>query len=249
MPIGNRAVLEIVVQQLADCGITDITFCVGYLSHLIRAIFDSHPDRNVNISYIQEDIPLGTAAPVRLIEGLDDSFVLMNGDVLTTLDYRDLLRRHRETGNVLTVATVQRTMKLDYGVVRVEKAVGRVHAWEEKPEIVSLVSMGIYAVEPRAIDFIPEGVYFDFPDLVQALLAAEQPVGAYLYDGLWFDIGRRDDYEEAVTTWLQATMERNGNGNGNGNGYVNGNGAVHEMATELVRGSRTSAGTADLEER
>jgi NDP-sugar pyrophosphorylase family protein len=205
MPIGNRAVLEIVVQQLAGCGITDITFCVGYLSHLIRAIFDSYPDRNVNISYVQEDTPLGTAAPVRLIEGLDDSFILMNGDVLTTLDYRDLLRRHRETGNVLTVATVERTMKLDYGVVSVEKAVGRVRAWEEKPEIVSLVSMGIYAVEPRAIDFIPEGVYFDFPDLVQALLAEEQPVGSYLYDGLWFDIGRRDDYEQAVASWTSTT--------------------------------------------
>ena len=205
MPIGNRAVLEIVVQQLVSYGITDITFSVGYLSHLIRAIFDSRTDRNVNISYVQEEIPLGTAAPVRLVEGLDDSFILMNGDVLTTLDYRDLLRRHRETGNVLTVATVRRTMKLDYGVVRVENEVDRVHAWEEKPEIVSLVSMGIYAVEPRAIDFIPEGEYFDFPDLVQALLAAEQPVGAYLYDGLWFDIGRRDDYEQAVASWTSTT--------------------------------------------
>jgi NDP-sugar pyrophosphorylase family protein len=90
-------------------------------------------------------------------------------------------------------------------VVRVEDAVGRVRAWEEKPEIVSLVSMGIYAVEPRAIDFIPEGVYFDFPDLVQALLAEEQPVGSYLYDGLWFDIGRRDDYEQAVASWTSTT--------------------------------------------
>ena len=125
----------------------------------------------------------------------------MNGDVLTTLDYRDLLRRHRESGNVLTVATVQRTVKIDYGVVRVEDEVGRVHAWDEKPEIMSEVSMGIYAVEPQAIDFIPKGEYFDFPDLVQALLAAEQPVGAYSYDGLWFDIGRRDDYEQAVASW------------------------------------------------
>jgi NDP-mannose synthase len=207
MPVGDRAILEIVVQQLASYGFTDITFCVGYLSHLIRAIFDSRSDRSVNIRYVEEESPLGTAAPVRLIEGLDETFILMNGDVLTTLDYRELLRRHRESGNVLTVATMKRTVKIDYGVVHVDDSLGRVEAWVEKPEIVSLVSMGIYAVEPSVIEFIPEDGYFDFPDLVQALLRAGQPVGGYLYDGVWFDIGRRDDYEQAVASWTN-----NGNG-------------------------------------
>ncbi len=204
MPIGDRAVLEIVVQQLASYGFTDITFCVGYLSHLIRALFDSRSDLGAKISYVHEESPLGTAAPLRLIEGLDDTFILMNGDVLTTLDYRDLLQRHCENGNAVTVATMQRTVEIGYGVVHVGNGFGRVEAYEEKPEIASLVSMGIYAVEPSIIDFIPGDGYFDFPDLIQTLLAAEQPVGTYTYTGLWFDIGRRDDYEQAVASWTVA---------------------------------------------
>ncbi len=203
MPIGDRAVLEIVVQQLASYGFTDITFCVGYLSHLIRALFDTRSDLNAKISYVHEDSPLGTAAPLRLIDDLDDTFILMNGDVLTTLDYRELLRVHCETGNAVTVATMRRTVEIGYGVVHLVNgaSAGRVEAYVEKPEIASLVSMGIYAVEPAVIDFIPTTDYFDFPDLIQALLAAEQPVGTYAHDGLWFDIGRRDDYEQAVASW------------------------------------------------
>jgi NDP-mannose synthase len=219
MPIGDRAVLEIVVGQLASHGFTDLIFCVGYLSHLIRAIFDSRADRSIDIRYVQEDKPLGTAAPVRLIEGLEETFILMNGDVLTTLDYRELLRRHRQDGNVLTVAAVRRTVKIDYGVVHIQDGLGRVESWEEKPEIVSLVSMGVYAVERRAIEFIPEGEHFDFPDLVKALLRAGQPVGCYLYDGIWFDIGRRDDYEQAVASWTA---------NGNGHPHARADGVTPE---------------------
>jgi NDP-sugar pyrophosphorylase family protein len=201
MPIGERAVLEIVVEQLAHHGLTDITFCVGYLSHLIRALFDTRSDLSAKITYVHEDRPLGTAAPLRLVGGLDDTFILMNGDVLTTLDYRALLERHREDGNVATLATKQRTVEINYGVVHVENGLGRVDAYEEKPVIPSLVSMGIYVLEPSIIDFIPDNGYFDFPELIQALLAAQRPVGTYIHEGLWFDIGRWDDYEQAVTSW------------------------------------------------
>jgi NDP-sugar pyrophosphorylase family protein len=92
----------------------------------------------------------------------------------------------------------------------------RVRGFEEKPEIVSPVSMGIYVMEPDVLDYIPEGVYFDFPDLVRALLTEEQRVGAYLYSGLWFDIGRQEDYQQAVDAWNDANLMTNGNSNGNG---------------------------------
>ena len=209
MPIGDRSILEIVVHQLAECGITDITFSVGYLSHLIRAVFDHRADDRTSIKYVHEEEALGTAAPLRLVPGLDDSFILMNGDVLTTLDYADLVRHHRESGNVLTVATRQRRIKIDYGVLRLENgnANGRVCGWEEKPELSSTVSMGIYALEPQAIDHIPESGYFDLPDLVRELLRAGLPVGTYAYDGLWFDIGRHDDYERAIEAWAGQEQE------------------------------------------
>jgi len=95
MPIDDRAILEIVVEQLEAHGITDITFCVGYLSHLIRTVFDNRANGHVNISYVHEQEALGTAGPLRLVEGLDETFIVMNGDVLTTLDYRDLVRHYR----------------------------------------------------------------------------------------------------------------------------------------------------------
>jgi lipopolysaccharide/colanic/teichoic acid biosynthesis glycosyltransferase/dTDP-glucose pyrophosphorylase len=210
MPIGERSILEIVVRQLADHGFSEITLCVGYLSHLIRAVFDQHIQPDVAIQYVYEEEPLGTAGPLRLADGLDDTFVVMNGDLLTTLNYRDLLRHHRDSGNVLTIATHRRIVKIDYGVLYTGSNgnAGQIEAFEEKPEIETTVSMGIYAFEPRALEFIPEATYFDFPDLVQVLLAAGEKVGAYHFDGVWFDIGRQDDYEQAVAHWT--THQRDG---------------------------------------
>ena len=204
MPVGERAILEILVEQLATQGLTDISLCVGYLSHLIRAVFDSRPHGDAAIQYVQEEAPLGTAGPLRLVPGLDETFVAMNGDVLTTLDFQELIRHHHESGNVFTVATHERTVKINYGVVYLAEddgADGRVEVWEEKPEIASLVSMGIYVIEPRALDYVPDE-RFDIPDLIQALLASGERVGAYRHRGLWFDIGRHDDYELATAAWL-----------------------------------------------
>jgi NDP-sugar pyrophosphorylase family protein len=169
----------------------------------------------------------------------------MNGDVLTTLDYSDFIAYHRAHGNVFTVATRERTIKVDYGVLHLNGVNGsrRVDGWEEKPEVVSTVSTGIYAVEPRALDYIPESGYFDLPELVHALLRAGEPVGAYAFDGVWFDIGRQDDYEKAVEAWTESGWaeslypgDPSSNGhahaswNGNGNGNRNGNGNGHARA-------------------
>ena len=205
MPVGDQAILEIVVGQLADCGATKVNLCVGYLAHLIRAVFDHRAPTDVAITYVHEHDALGTAAPLRLVDGLADTFIAMNGDVLTTLDYRDLLRHHRQQGNILTIATHNRSIKIDYGMLHLDVA-QRVQGFEEKPEIVSPVSMGIYVMEPDVLEYIPDGAAFDFPDLVQALLKQGERIGAYTYGGIWFDIGRADDYERAVAAWAENGM-------------------------------------------
>ena len=216
MPIGERAILELVLERLESFGIADITLCVGYLSHLIRAVLESRNNDRVQIRYVLEQYPLGTAGPLRLVDGLDDTFVVMNGDVLTDIDYSELLAYHRSQQNVVTIATHARSIKIDYGVVRFDgdgngngnghKAANqRVTGFIEKPEYVSPVSMGIYVFEPSVFDYIAPDEPSDFPDLVQALLRAEQPVGAYFHDGIWFDIGRQDDYTQAVEAWTRAT--------------------------------------------
>lgn len=213
MPIGERSILELVIAQLADCGIGDVTLCVGYLSHLIEAVIGDGATHGVDIKYVREEEALGTAAPLRLVDGLDETFIAMNGDVLTTLDYDELLRHHRESGSIVTIATRERPIQIDYGVLQLRANGDQVYKYIEKPHRTSTVSMGIYVLEPEALAYIPSEGPFDFPDLVKALLGAGERVSALRFDGLWFDIGRRDDYEQAVTSWLE--NEANGN-----NGHI-----------------------------
>jgi NDP-mannose synthase len=222
MPVGDRSILEILVAQLETAGIRDVNFCVGYLAHLIEAVFDNRARGEATITYVREQDALGTAAPLRLVGGLDKTFLVMNGDVLTTLDYAELVRFHREQENKVTIAAHKRTTKIDYGMLQLDLT-QRVREFREKPVIESPVSMGIYVMEPDVLDFIPEHEYFDFPDLIRALLLAGERVGAYRYDGVWFDIGRQEDYALAVETWLEGDGELAGqSGNGRGNGSGNG---------------------------
>lgn len=205
LPIGDRSILEIVVRRIARSGITDVTLCVGYLSHLIRAVFDNGPSKGLDITYLNEHEPLGTAGPLKRLEGLDSTFLVMNGDVLTTLDLRELVAEHRRAKNALTIATHRRTLKIDYGVLRHQPdgQRDRLVDFDEKPEVPLTVSMGIYIMEPSLLELIPDEGAFDFPDLARAAMAAELPVGVYLYDGSWFDIGRHEDFEQALLAWAQ----------------------------------------------
>ena len=233
MPVGDRSILEILVSQLEASGIRDVNFCVGYLAHLIEAVFDNRVPGEATITYVREQDALGTAAPLRLVEGLDKTFLVMNGDVLTTLDYAELVRFHREQGNKVTIAAHKRTTKIDYGMLQLDLT-QRVREFREKPVIESPVSMGIYVMEPDVLDFIPEHEYFDFPDLIRALLLQGERVGAYRYDGVWFDIGRQEDYALAVETWLEGggeLAEQNGNGrvNGNGTAPARSEGMIHAV--------------------
>jgi NDP-mannose synthase len=204
MPIGESSILEIVLGQLEACGISDVTLCVGYLSHLIKAVISDRVSGRVNITYVHEKEALGTAGPLRFVEDLDSTFLVMNGDVLTTIRYDALVEHHRRDGNLLTIATRERPIKIDYGVLHLgmNGSSNRVFSYHEKPELTSVVSMGIYVLEPEVLAHIPEEGAFDFPTLVQSLLAADLPVGAYPYEGLWFDIGQRSDYERAVEAWM-----------------------------------------------
>jgi NDP-sugar pyrophosphorylase family protein len=206
MPIGDRAILEIVLEQLRSNGIGDVTLSVGYLSHLIEAVLGDGSSYDVSLRYVREVQALGTAAPLRLVNDLASTFVVMNGDVLTTLDYRALIAHHREHGNTVTIAAQKRPLKIDYGVLEVsENGNGpRVDRFVEKPQVDSIVSIGVYVMEPKVRDHIPATGHFDFPDLVHALLAAGEPVGVFEHNGLWFDIGRHEDYEQAVEVWMAA---------------------------------------------
>jgi NDP-sugar pyrophosphorylase family protein len=201
LPIGDRAILDVVVQQLHIAGCRHITLAVGHLAHLVRAVMGDGTRYGLTIDYHEEDQPLGTVGPLSTIRDLREPFLLMNGDVLTSLDYGRLMESHREAGNMLTIAAHQRVVRTEYGVLHVHDEPGdtqRLLGFEEKPELPFLVSMGVYAVDPRVLQFIDRGERLDLPELVGRLLDAGEAVGSFAFDGFWLDIGRHEDYERAI---------------------------------------------------
>lgn len=196
MPLGDMPVIEIVLRQLASHGVDRATLAVGHLAELLTAFLGDGARFGLAVDYAREDEPLGTAGPLRGIADLPETFLVMNGDLLTTLDYGALLQTHHRAGNAVTVAIRRREVAIDFGVLECD-ARGRLSAYHEKPSITHDVSMGAYVFEREALDWIPAEGPFDFPELIQALLAAGRPVGTHRHEGLWLDIGRPEDYEAA----------------------------------------------------
>jgi NDP-mannose synthase len=201
MPVGDRPVLEHVLTKLRDAGVRDVTISVGHLSELIQAFFNNGSKLGLNINYAVEDRPLNTIGPLAFIENLGEDFLVLNGDILTDLDIKAFWEAHLAGNVALTVATFRREVRIDFGVIRYEESGGKVRGFEEKPTLPYDVSMGIYALNRRCLDFIPRGEPFGFDQLVLALLAAREPVQAFPHKGKWLDLGRPEDYSLANTEW------------------------------------------------
>ncbi len=197
MPIGDRAILEVLLYQIRKAGIKEVTLAVGHLAGLMQAYFKDGQQYDLKIDYCIEEKPLGTAGPLAAIGGLDSTFLVSNGDVLTQLKLKDLIRFHKEQGGICTIAMHARKMKINLGVIEMNDGDHRVTGYVEKPTLDYTVSMGIYVFEPKVLDYIPKGEYFDFPDLVKKLIAAGEPVIGYPYSGYWQDLGNPEDYAEA----------------------------------------------------
>jgi NDP-sugar pyrophosphorylase family protein len=196
VPIGEEhSIMEIVLSQLTRCGFDRVTLAIGHLGDLIRSYIGDGSRWGVEIDYsLPEEVPLGTMGPVlQVLDRLPEKFLVMNGDVLTDLDYADLMRQHRESDAPLTVATCQRQAQIDYGVLTTRD--GQVVEFTEKPTIDYRVSMGIYACSKPTLDGYPPGLPFGFDELMLDMLARDTPPQEYAFDGYWFDIGRPDDYD------------------------------------------------------
>jgi NDP-sugar pyrophosphorylase family protein len=198
VPVGDRPILETIMLQLLRHGLSDVVLSVDYLADLLRAYFNERKalTRKVKIEFVRDEAPAGTAGSLASIPGLDSTFLVMNGDVLSTLDYTKLIAHHRAHGAAITIATRKRKVKIDLGVIEYDAA-GLVTDYREKPELAYDVSMGVYVYEPRALAHIPRGGYLDFPDLVLKLVRSGEKVAVYPSDDYWLDIGRPDDYARA----------------------------------------------------
>jgi len=193
MPIGDYPILEVILRQLKYYGFDRVTISTGYLHELIHAYLDSNRTLGLDITYVHEDTPLGTIGPLRLIEDLDDTFLVMNGDILTDISYPDLIASHKKNMAVATVATYQRVVNIDFGVLEKDEN-RKITAFTEKPTYHFDVSMGVYVFSKKILDYVPEGEPFGFDQLMYALTAKKEAVYSYPHNGYWLDIGRPDDY-------------------------------------------------------
>lgn len=207
MPIGDMPILEVLLRQMKRAGITEVILTVGHLAELLRAFFQDGERYGLQIHYSIEDKPLGTAGPLSLVaDQLTDTFLVTNGDVLTTLDLQKFIRAHKDSGAIATIASHVRQVNIDLGVLQIDSS-DELTGYIEKPTYDFFVSMGIYVFEPRALDYIPANQYLDFPDLVLKLIAAGESVKSYRFDGYWQDLGRQDDYERAVVDFDRLKAE------------------------------------------
>jgi len=197
MPIGDYPILEVILRQLKHCGFERVTISTGYLHELIHAYLDSNKTLGLNISYVHEDSPLGTIGPLRLIDDLDETFLVMNGDILTDIKYLDLIESHHRNKAIATVATYQRDVNIDFGVLEKDEA-HKITAFREKPTFHFDVSMGVYVFSKKVLDYVPVGEPFGFDQLMYALTAKNEAVYSYPHTGYWLDIGRPDDYARSI---------------------------------------------------
>jgi len=196
MPVGDKPVLEIIVRQLVQFGFDDITLAVGHLSGLIEAYFGDGHCLGAKISYSREGAPLGTAGPLSLVDGLDETFLVMNGDILTDIKLSDMLEFHRRKGAMATMAVYEKTVDIDLGVLELD-ADRWISNYIEKPKYKYNVSTGIYMFEPSICRYLQRGIKIDLPTLILEMIKKGDKVAAFHLSGYWLDIGRHEDYEVA----------------------------------------------------
>ncbi len=196
MPIGEYPILEVVVRQLVYYGFNHITMAVNHQAELIKAFFGDGKKWNVKIDYSIEDRTLSTIAPLKLIRDLPENFLVMNGDILTDLDFCEFYNYHISRKHIFTVSSCQREQKSEYGVLTIEN--DKVCDFCEKPVMKYDVSMGIYMANKKILEYIPENEKYGFDDLMMDLIKDNNTASIKRFKGYWLDIGKSDDYIQAI---------------------------------------------------
>jgi NDP-sugar pyrophosphorylase family protein len=197
MPIDGMPILNVVISQLEKHGFHHITLAVGHMADMIKTYFGNGNKFSVKIDYSHEDRPLGTVGPLSLIKDLSTDFLVMNGDILTDLNFAEFLSCHRKHGACATVGTYSKKVEIEYGIVETNHG-NEIIGYNEKPTLDYQVSMGIYAFNTKILSYITRGQHLDFPDLVSMLLRKGEQVIRYPFDGYWMDVGCHADYEKAA---------------------------------------------------
>lgn len=195
-PIGEKPILQIIIEQLKEFGIDEYIISLGYLGELIKAFLGDGEKYNTKISYVTEETPLGTAGAISLLPELNDDYIFMNGDILSTIDFTEAYNEHKKSKALMTICTFEKTTKSSLGVLELSIN-GEVQDYLEKPELKQIVSSGIYILNPGIKDYIPKNTKYDLPDLVKSLINKKKKINTYAIKGDWFDIGTPSDLEKA----------------------------------------------------
>ena len=202
MPIGEYPILEVIIRQLVRAGFDHVTLAVNHQAEIIKAFFQNGERWGIRIDYSLEDQPLGTMGPLRLIKDLPEHFLVMNGDILTDLDYTQFHDSHVSEDRIFTISSKCREHRIDYGVLDTD-ASGMLCGFREKPGMSYEVSMGVYMVSARALQRVPVGLPYGFDSLMLDLLKAQSPATVRPFSGYWLDIGQPDDYTTAIDVFEQ----------------------------------------------
>jgi len=206
LPVDGMPIVEIVIRQLKNQGFDRVSLALGYLADLIRAYLGDGSRLGVRIEYFEERRPLGTIAPLSLIRDLEPNFLVVNADLLTNLNFADLIRYHRENGAIATVGTYELRVPIDLGVIETNGD-SLIIGFREKPQLPLKVSMGVYAFDVRVCQYLRPEEPMDFPELVRILLERGEKVVSYPFRGYWLDIGRHPDYARAIEEFRSMRSE------------------------------------------
>jgi dTDP-glucose pyrophosphorylase/CBS domain-containing protein len=204
LPVGDRPLLELIIQQLRRSGIHDVHLTTHYLPDSIMNHFGNGENFGVRLNYCREDNPLGTAGGLKQMKRPSGPFLVINGDILTGVPFREMLTYHRRHHAVMTVGVRKYDVQVPFGVVECDDV--RITSIEEKPSLNFFINAGTYLLEPSAWDYIPESQRFDMTDLIRTLLEARQPVTSFPITEYWIDVGRHEDYQKAQDDVLKGMI-------------------------------------------
>ncbi|MFV0472123.1 MAG: sugar phosphate nucleotidyltransferase [Paludibacteraceae bacterium] len=206
VPVGEMPIIEIIIRRLVDAGFNHLTITVNHMADIVRAFCGDGSKWNVKIDYSLENKPLSTMGPLKLIQDLPDNFLIINGDVLTDLNFGEFYDEHVSQGNIFTISAFVREQKIDYGVLETGEG-GKLIGFLEKPTNHYNVSMGVYMASKKILEYIPEDQFYGFDHLMLDLIKINNPATVKLFSGYWLDIGRPDDYEKACNDWDEKKLK------------------------------------------
>ncbi len=194
LPVGGKPILERIVENFVNQSFENFIFCINHYGDQIRKHFGDGSKWGINITYTEEPEPLGTAGPLALIDKIKSPFIVMNGDLLTNINFAHMLEFHKDSESFFTVGTRHYEVQIPFGVVESDELTGEIKKIVEKPTLYRHTNAGIYVLDPKCLDLIPSKTSYDMPELIDQCIKKSQKVSAFPIHEEWVDIGRPDDY-------------------------------------------------------